>query len=363
MIIFVKINPITILNLKQIMKKAVNTFFTVCLLFIAASVSVHAQNDRHDVDKILKKVDDLLWHEKLGDIADVDKVYLCGPARWKESNPTGMSAGNEVKFWSYIFIPKDINPNNKYPLIVLPHSGVHSDFSTYYAHIVRELISQGYIIVSPEYRGSTGYGKSFYEDIDYGGLENEDVLVSRDYMVENFDFVDSARVGIMGWSHGGMITLMNLMLYPGKYKCGFAGVPVSDLVMRMGYARDDYRKIFSDKAHIGKSARDNIAEYKRRSPVWNVSTLKDPVLIHTNTSDDDVNVVEVEHLIQALKAENKKFDYKVFDRVPGAHSFDRTDTRKASEIRLDIYQYLARHLHPSKPFKSVKELRKAAYRH
>ena len=78
--------------------------------------------------------------------------------------------------------------------------------------------------------------------------------------------------------------------------------------------------------------REDMAEYKRRSPVWHAEKLQDPLLIHTNTSDDDVNVVEVEHMIRALKAEGKKFDYKIFDRAPGAHSFDRTDTKQASEI-------------------------------
>lgn len=333
------------------------------LLAMIAAVTVFASDDYDELDQVTKKVDDLLWYQKTGDVADMDKVYLCGPPKAKEENPTAMSAGNEVKFWTYIFFPKNMTEGKKYPLIVLPHSGVHSNFSTYYAHIVRELIAQGYIIVSPEYRGSTGYGRVFYDNIDYGGLENEDVFVSRNYMVENFDCVDGSRVGIMGWSHGGMITLMNLFQYPGKYKCGFAGVPVSDVVMRMGYASDSYRKIFSDDKHIGKTARENIAEYKRRSPVWHAEKLQDPLLIHTNTSDDDVNVIEVEHLIQALKASGKKFDYKIFDRAPGAHSFDRTDTRRASEIRLDIYRFLAKHLNPPTPFTSVEQLRKAAYKH
>ena len=53
-------------------------------------------------------------------------------------------------------------------------------------------------------------------------------------LLDKFDIVDGSRVGMMGWSHGGMITLMNLFNYPGQYKCGFAGVPVSDVIMRMG---------------------------------------------------------------------------------------------------------------------------------
>lgn len=333
------------------------------LLSLWGWTGAQAQDDnQHAFDQVLKKVDDLLWHEKVGDLAYIDKVYLCGPARWKESNPTGMSAGNELKFWTYVFIPKSVEEGKKYPLMVLPHSGVHADFNTYYAHIVRELVSQGYIVVSAEYRGSTGYGASTYNNIDYGGLENEDVYVSRNYMVENYSIVDANRIGIMGWSHGGMITLMNLLTYPGKYKCGFAGVPVSDVVMRMGYSSDDYRELFSAPNHIGKTAREDLQEYKRRSPVWHAEKLQDPLLIHTNTSDDDVSVLEVEHMIRALKAEGKKFEYKIFDRAPGAHSFDRTDTKQASEIRFDVYKFMAKYLNPPRPFHDVKALRKAAYR-
>lgn len=344
------------------MKTFYRDLMMLCLLLMAGFSNLAAQDYQHDFDQVMKKVDDLLWYQKLGDVAHIDKVFLCGPARWKEQKPTSMSAGNELKFWTYIFIPKSVEPGKKYPLMVLPHSGVHADFNTYYAHIVRELIAQEYIVVSAEYRGSTGYGKATYDNIDYGGLENEDVFISRNYMVENFDIVDGSRVGIMGWSHGGMITLMNLLTYPGEYQCGFAGVPVSDVIMRMGYSTDSYRKLFSDDNHIGDNARDNIAEYKRRSPVWNAEKLQDPLLIHTNTSDDDVNVIEVEHMIRALKAEKKKFEYKIFDRAPGGHSFDRTDTKQASEIRLDIYKFMGKYLKPNKPFKSVDDVRKAAYR-
>lgn len=184
------------------MKTLLKHLSCFCLFFIFGTNYAIAQNYQHDFDQVVKKVDDLLWYEKVGDIAHIDKVYLCGPARWKETNPTGMSAGNELKFWTYIFIPKSVDPDKKYPLIVLPHSGVHADFNTYYAHIVRELIAQEYIVVSAEYRGSTGYGKATYDNIDYGGLENEDVYVSRNYIVENFDIVDANRIGIMGWSHG-----------------------------------------------------------------------------------------------------------------------------------------------------------------
>ena len=61
--------------------------------------------------------------------AFVDKVFLTGPPLAKIDNPTGQGAGNPVKFWSYVFIPKGIDLDKKYPLIVLPHGGVHASFS------------------------------------------------------------------------------------------------------------------------------------------------------------------------------------------------------------------------------------------
>lgn len=317
----------------------------------------------HRLDQLSKQLDDLMWYQKVGDVAHVDKLYICGPAKWKEKNPDAMGAGNPVKFWTYVFIPVDVDVNRTYPLIILPHGGVHADFTTYYAHIIRELVCQGYVVAAAEYRGSTGYGKAFYETIDYGGLETEDVYESRNYVLENYSFVDKNRVGIMGWSHGGLISLMNIFDHPNDYQCAFAGVPVSDLIARLGYYDQKYRELFSADYHIGQSVNENVAEYRRRSPVWNTHKMKNtPLLIHTNTNDDDVNVLEVESLIKSLKAEGKKFDYEIFQNVPGGHSFDRIDTRTAQEIRFKIHEFMAKTLKPAKPFKSLNEMRKAAYR-
>jgi dipeptidyl aminopeptidase/acylaminoacyl peptidase len=319
-------------------------------------------NLNHRLDVLQKMVDDVLWFDRLKDIAIVDKVYMYGPPPANVPNPTAMGAHNPLKFWSYVFIPKNIDFSKKYPLLVFPHGGVHGDFTTYYYHIVREMMAQGYIVVAPEYRGSTGYGKGHYQKIDYGGLEIEDAYASRNYMIENYDFVDKNRIGIIGWSHGGLISLMNVFEHPKDYQCVFAGVPVSDLIARMGYYTDDYRDLYSADYHIGKTAYENVEEYRRRSPAWNAHKLQTPLLIHTNTIDDDVNVLEVEHLIKSLKAEGKKFEYEIFKEIPGGHSFDRMDTMHAKKTRLKIYAFLAQYLNPPKVLKTVDDIHRAAYR-
>lgn len=302
----------------------------------------------HSFDVLAKKIDDVLWYERVGDLAVVDWVRIYGPPPWKQDNPTALGAGNHVKFYCYVFTPKASFDGRRLPLLVLPHGGVHADFTTYHAHIVRELVAQGYIVIAPEYRGSTGYGKGFYELIDYGGLEVDDALAARDWAVANHPRVDRERVGIIGWSHGGLIALMALFDHPESFRCAFAGVPVSDLVQRMGYSDQGYRELYEAEHFLGQSARENLEEYKRRSPVWHVAKLERPLRIHTNRHDDDVAYVEVEHLVQALKAEGKEFELEVSD-APGGHSFDRLDTPEAWGYRKKIYAFLARYLDPPRP--------------
>ena len=76
-----------------------------------------------------------------------------------------------------------------------------------------------------------------------------------------------------------------------------------------------------------------------------------PLLVHTNTNDEDVNVLEVEHLIEALKAAGKKFEYKIYQNAPGGHQFNRTDTKLARDSRREVYLFLAQVLHPVSPAK------------
>ncbi len=299
---------------------------------------------------LAKDTDDLMWFVRMGDIANVDKVSYTGPPPRVIQNPTGQGAGNPVVIRAFTFIPKKF-ATAKIPLLVYVHGGVHGDFNNSSFHVIRELVEQGYAIIAPDYRGSTGYGRGFWQLIDYGGLENDDVLAGKRWMLENHPNIDPQRVGILGWSHGGMITLMNIFNWPQDYKVAYAGVPVSDIIARMGYKSQSYRELFSAPYHIGKSAADNVAEYKRRSPAWNAHKLQTPLLIHTTTNDEDVNVLEVEHLIKALKAEGKKFEYKIYENAPGGHIFNRIDTKLAKDSRAEIWRFLAGHLNPPAPVK------------
>jgi dipeptidyl aminopeptidase/acylaminoacyl peptidase len=291
-----------------------------------------------------KRVNDLLWIHELEDVARVQKVRFTGPPALRKGDTTPKT--NEIIVYAYTFLPRK-EAKGKLPLIVLVHGDVHGDLKPQEdGRIVRELINEGYAVIAPEYRGSSGYGRDYWELIDYGGLENDDVLAARNWMLDNNPNVDAKRVGIMGWSHGGMIALMNVLVYTNAYQVAYAGVPVTDLVLRFGYKPPDYKELFSAPFHIGKAPDEDIEEYRRRSPVTHAHKLQTPLLIHAATNDDDVHLIEIERLLDALKTTGRKFEHKIYTNPPGGHEFNRIDTRLARESRAEVYKFLRGYLKP-----------------
>ena len=306
-------------------------------LLLAATRASAQEGGEADPDHVAKLADDVLWHKELDDVAEVRTFRYTGLPRAAGENP--------MILYAYSFIPRQLDRSRKTALIVLVHGGVHASHITggpaNAANIVRELIAQNYAVVAPDYRGSTGYGAAYAKAIDYGGKENEDVLGARDWMLERYDFLDPARVAIVGWSHGGMIALFNILLHPEAYACAYAGEPVTDLIERRKYLKSMPRTMIES---AGEAAAKDDEEYRRRSPVTYAAKLTRPLLIHGNTNDETVHVSEVQNMVTALKAAGRKFDYKIYEAAPGGHHFNRIDTKLARDSRAEIYEFLRRYL-------------------
>lgn len=297
-----------------------------------------------DLDQARKIAEDTQFFLRLADIAEAGKAILAGPPNPRAKERYGIANNRHPqRIYCYTFVPRKLDRSRKHPAIVLTHGGVHGDFGTYHVNMVREMVERGYIVIAPDYRGSTGYGKDMHDAIDYGGLENDDVVACRDWAVAELP-VDPRRIAAVGWSHGGMISLMVGFDHPDKFACIYAGVPVSDLLTRLGYHEQSYTELFAAKHHIGKAPVDAVDEYRKRSPIWNVQKLKIPLLVTSSTNDRDVNVVEVEQLITHLKAAGKPFEHHIEQDAPGGHSWDRIDTTVGRKARLRMYDFLKKHL-------------------
>jgi dipeptidyl aminopeptidase/acylaminoacyl peptidase len=214
---------------------------------------------------------------------------------------TYKSSVDGLEIPAYLFAPLTKRGTRGHAAMVWVHGGVHGDWGTTMFPFVREAVQRGYVIITPDYRGSTGYGQKFRDLIDYGAKEVDDVLSAVDYL-KTLPYVDPDRLGVMGWSHGGFITAHLLFRDQHPFKGGAAIVPVTNLIFRLSYKGPGYQRSYSTQAGIQGLPFEKREEYIKRSPLYHVENLKVPILVHVATNDEDVNYVEDQQLVWKLRA-------------------------------------------------------------
>ena len=231
-----------------------------------------------------------------------DSVYAARSAGMMDFRKVSyQSSADGLEIPAYLFAPLTKRGTHGHAAMVWVHGGVHGDWGTTMFPFVREAVQRGYVIITPDYRGSTGYGQKFRDLIDYGGKELDDVVSALEYL-KTLPYVDPDRVGIMGWSHGGFITAHLLFREQHPFKGGAAIVPVTNLVFRLSYKGPGYQRSYSTQAGIQGLPFEKPEEYIKRSPLYHVENLRVPILVHVATNDEDVNYVEDQQLVWKLRA-------------------------------------------------------------
>lgn len=241
-----------------------------------------------------------------------DSIYTAhAPGNYEFARIKYKSRPDGLEVPAYLYSPINRPARRKYPALVWVHGGVHGDWDTGLFPFVVEAVKKGYVVLAPDYRGSTGYGDAWMKMIDYGGNEVDDVLSSIDYL-GTLPYVDAKRMGIMGWSHGGFITSHILFRHDNPFRAGAAIVPVTNLVFRLSDHGPGYARSYAPEEGIHgmpwevncgpKRDRDCIDVYLERSPVFHVDNLKVPMLVHVATNDCDVFFREDQQMVYTLRA-------------------------------------------------------------
>ncbi len=196
------------------------------------------------------------------------------------------------------------------------------------------LAEQGYVIMSVDNRGTPGprgreWRKSIYGEI--GTLASQDQAAALDAIARKWDWVDTDRIGIWGWSGGGSMTLNMLFRYPDKYHVGMSVAPVPDQRL--------YDTIYQER-YMGLPD-DNAEGYRKGSPItWAEGLQGDLLLVH-GTGDDNVHYQGSERLMNRLIELNKPFDVMVYpNRAHGIYEGPGT-TRHLFEL---LTRYVTRNL-------------------
>ena len=233
--------------------------------------------------------------------AQTDSIYRARSRGVMDFQKISYKSVDGMTIPAYLFQPLNKRGAKGHAAMVWVHGGVHGDWGTIYFPFVKEAIERGYVIIAPEYRGSTGYGAEHYLAIDYGGKEVDDVASAVDFL-KTLSHVDQDRIGVMGWSHGGFITAHLLFREQHPFKGGAAIVPVTNLVFRLGFKGPRYAWNFSTQRGILGMPHEKREEYIKRSPLYHVDNLKVPILVHAATNDEDVDFEENQQLVDALRS-------------------------------------------------------------
>jgi len=243
------------------------------------------------------------------------------------------SKAGDLDVPAFVFLPFGPPPPGGRPALVWVHEDIRGHLYEHYIPYIREAVARGYVVIAPEYRGSIGYGRAYYDAIDYGGREVDDVVTAVEVLRKRYPQVDCRRIGIIGWSHGGMIALLSVFRNPSMFRAAAAIVPVTNLIDRLERKGVEKQLALIDPANrFGGPPQIRPDVYKERSPLFQVDKLQIPLLVHVARNDMDVNIEEDLPLIEALHAQKSDLVVtKVYDHPPGGHTFDRRVNRVTLE--------------------------------
>jgi dipeptidyl aminopeptidase/acylaminoacyl peptidase len=287
-------------------------------LYVSNDPADHARGYNFQADVEQKAAVDARYTQASKGVMDFQKV-------------TYRSTVGDMNIPAYLFQPLKKRGPRGHAAMIWFHGGVHGNWGISMFPFVREAVERGYVVICPEYRGSTGYGEAHHLAIDYGGHEVDDTVSAVEYL-KTLSHVDQDRLGMMGWSHGGYITLMSVFRDRHPFKAASAMVPVTNLVFRLSYKGPGYQRQFATQSRIQGLPFEKRDLYVERSPLYHVDKLQVPLLVHVATNDTDVNFVENQQIVDALRSRKPDLaETKVYvDPVPGPTSVGHTFNRRVN---------------------------------
>lgn len=234
----------------------------------------------------------------------------------------------------------------KLPTIVLPHGGPQAHDDIYYDYLSQFLASRGYLVLQPQFRGSTGFGYKYAEagKRQWGGIMQNDVTDSLKWAIEK-GWADKDRACIIGASYGGYAALAGVTMTPDLYKCAVSGAGVSDLnlMLKSEIKSNGKNSRATDywKEHIGfdKYTTEEIAKI---SPINLVDKIKVPVLLIHGDDDTVVLPEQSKKMEAAMKKAGKDVRYVVLKNED--HWLSRRETR--TQFLTEIENFLKPILKP-----------------
>jgi dipeptidyl aminopeptidase/acylaminoacyl peptidase len=239
----------------------------------------------------LTKTNDALFAQLR--LAQVDYVHF----KSKDGTPVA----------GYLYKPLDYTPGKRVPTLLNPHGGPVGQYSASFYHLAELYAANGYAVLLPNPRGSSGYGQKFCEAIfaDWGNKDFQDDMAMVDYAIEQ-GIADPEKLGVGGWSYGGMSTDF-IIAQTTRFKAAVSGASIA--LIASGFGHDQYQKdYFSELGYPW----ENKAVWEKISPFYRVKNITTPTLFMGGDIDWNVPILGSEQMYQALKTLGRTTELVVY---------------------------------------------------
>ncbi len=281
-----------------------------------------------DADKLDKIVDVSPWIDE-GEMAQV--------------TPVQYKSRDGLTIHGYLTLPRGLTMKTakNLPVVVNPHGGPWARDGWGFNPEIQFLANRGYAVLQMNFRGSTGYGKAFWEaSFKKWGREMQDDITDGTKWLIDQGIADPDRIAIYGGSYGGYATLMGLVKEPELYTAGVDYVGVSNMFTFMKTIPPYWEPLLQMMYEmVGDPEADSLM-LREVSPVYQVDRIKAPLFIAQGANDPRVNKDESDQMVEAMKARGIDVEYLVKDNE--GHGF------RNEENRFEFYRamegFLSKHL-------------------
>jgi dipeptidyl aminopeptidase/acylaminoacyl peptidase len=236
----------------------------------------------------------------------------------------------------HFIIPNGTSATNKKPAIMWVHGGPEDNVDPHYSALQQYLVNSGFVLVAPNARGSTGFGKAyqFKDNGDWGGGHIKDLVAVANF-TKSLDFIDSSNVFIVGGSFGGFSVMSLITQYPTVFK---AAVDIFGLVEMASFMKS--WPPLAQQYWIGEMGADpRIDENfnKKISPIYHVDKIRIPLQVHQGSNDIRVEKSQSDQLVKSMQDRGIPVDYHIYpDEGHGFLKFD--NTKKCFTSVVDFYK-------------------------
>ena len=271
-------------------------------------------------------------------LADINGAIA--EADMAEMKPIAYTSRDGLSIRGYLTLPKGIAAKNL-PVIINPHGGPWARDGWGYNPEIQFLANRGYAVLQMNFRGSTGFGRKFWEASfkQWGLTMQDDVTDGVNWLVKE-GIADPKRIAIYGASYGGYATLSGITRTPDLYAAAVSYVGVSNMFTFMKSIPPYWKPFLEMMTEKVGDAEIDKAQLTLTSPALNADKIKTPLFVAQGAKDPRVVKAESDQMVEALKKRGIDVDYMVKDNE--GHGF------RNQENQFDFYEamekFLARHL-------------------